>query len=219
MSYALFAFFRSNSFFFAMGTLIAWSLVYVIILFSGFQSRKQHLNAIPVFSSARNLAWEIAAALHTHVIGYYIWLILDLGIAGFAIRNLDSKKKRAIYIASIIILTPVFLLMFKHFKSLFFPSAFFIDVLMTLEYLACFKKMAPTFKLPIAALKLLGSLSAGFAYGYDQKQIAIMALLSLLFNTIYLVRCIQEKLFLKRKKASAIHPSQKHRKKHWKKKR
>ena len=90
----------------------------------------------------------------------------------------------------------IFLVFYLLFRTQVFngkeATSFAIDVLMALEFVLCAKRVSPHGKIPIAITKLLGNLFAWLYYLCNSSFVAVVGLIVLLLNTLYLAICLEE---------------------------
>lgn len=187
------SFFLDNSYFFQVATVIVWSVAYVMIIIASFLDRKEKKLASPYFCSALNVSWEAVALIKTGgFFGYIIWLTLDVFIFFFACNSL-SGRKRIIYVIGTFTSLGVFSFLFYINGHGLLFTAFFLDVIIAIDYLLHMNSISPILRIPIAVARLLGSIFAGCAYGFQFSYASAFACVSVFYNGMFLVKCIREK--------------------------
>lgn len=179
--------------------ILMWSVTYVLVIVSGIQNREEKKVAMPYFAGILNFAWE-ACALQQYqgFWGHIFWLGLDMGIVYFGFSYLPSLKCKALYAGAIYVAILALSYLFALPNGMLI-SVFVIDLILALNYLTARKKLSDKQKLPIAVTKLLGDLFAGIYYAPKLPAVAVMTILVLICNLLYVYLCYQEKMMKEKK--------------------
>lgn len=172
--------------------IICWSITYVLIIVAGIIGYKDRKVSMPYVAGILNFSWELCALLESKGFwGHTLWLLLDVGIVLLSFRCIQEKKKRVLYVVSVILAFVTLKCIFLMQLGMLF-SVFVIDLIMAAYFLIERKKLSGRLKIPIAFMKLLGDIFAGVYYAPTSKLVGILALLVFFCNTAYLCLCIGE---------------------------
>ena len=172
--------------------ILFWSITYVLIIISGFQSRRIKQVAMPYVPGVLNFTWEICALYHSHGMwGHILWLSLDLVIVYFGVRYAKNRKQQILYITSIMVCLMMLMWIFALPNGMLI-SVFVIDLIMAVSYLYRRKSLSPMLKVPIAVTKLIGDAFAGLYYATQSNLVGIIACVVFMCNASYLYLCIDE---------------------------
>ena len=172
---------------------IFWTITYLLIIVYGVKYRRSSALFMPFLAGSFNFAWEInAVTFQGFSIGCALWTFLNLFIFIHNLRLLKRWKK-IMYLVGFL---SIFLVFYLLFRTQVFngkeATSFAIDVLMALEFVLCAKRVSPHGKIPIAITKLLGNLFAWLYYLCNSSFVAVVGLIVLLLNTLYLAICLEE---------------------------
>jgi len=180
-------------------TVLFWAITYILIVLAGILSKKEKQVSMPYVAGVLNVAWEIAATIHTKGNPCFIvWFGIDVLIVVYGIFFLSSIKKKIFYCTSILLMTVLLLYSFRQYTAAFIFTVYLIDVIMAVNFVLKRKVLSKKFKVTIAATKLIGDIFAGLAFSHKYGFVKWFAIISFICNFVYLIQCIKESTYFKR---------------------
>lgn len=168
-----------------------WFITYVLIVAAGVCGKDEKKVSMPYAAGVLNLGWEACALQQSSGLwGHILWLGMDLAIVYIGFTRLSSTKQKVYYAASIYMTILILAYVFSLENGMLL-SAFAIDLVLAIAFLLDRKKLSDKLKRWIAVTKLLGDGFAGLYYGPKQPVVAVLAVLILVCNVIYLFSCFR----------------------------
>lgn len=180
-----------------------WSVTYIIIIFTAFINKNDRRFPISTLTVMINFAWEIASVFYSNFDSFsranfirFSWFFFDIFIfllLCFKVKNKLVKKKTFYrYLIVLFVLMPIFYYCFKNINYGMTISAFVIDAHMEFMFWKNRRRLDPSNRLRIGIAKILGDFFAGLYYSTIHISAAILGVVALIFDVLYIIYAIKE---------------------------
>lgn len=172
-------------------SVIMWGITYLLIVFSSKNQVGSPKRAIPLLPPILNLAWELLALVVSGGLwGHIVWFGLSILVFESCLDTM-TKKQQCFYFSVFVVSIIVLFFVYAHGGMLVF--SFIINVIMSICFLVDRKNLLKKRKVLIAITKGIGTLAATLYYMSTSISVAVMGVLIVILDVVYLVYCVREK--------------------------
>ena len=184
-------------------SILAWGITYILIVFSCKKQEGVPKRAIPLVPPLLNLSWELVALVHSQAFwGHIVWFGLSILVFDSCLMSITNLKKQLFYALLLGPIAILFSLIFMYGGML--VSSFAINVIMSICYWMDRRNLLEKRKILIATTKCIGTLAATIHYAPYSTGVAIMGIVIVVFDLMYLVFCIRENKDSKEKNKASL---------------
>lgn len=182
-----------------------WALAYAFVAISGFKNKSSNKLAMPFTSVLLNFAWEFLSIIDlirwksVGLQAWYIrgiWFVLDIPILYLCYKKMNmyttDKFFKKNFFPTLIVLVLVYAVLYQLPNGILI-SSFIINLRMEILFFTRRKKLDSTNRVPIAILKLFGSIFTGIYYSVASPLIPFLIIPAITFDVMYVVYAIKEK--------------------------
>lgn len=167
-----------------------WTITYILIAYNGIKYREEYPRLFPWFAGSLTIAWEINALIALGgAVEHIVWLSIDAIIFILNARNFKTPKNIIWYVLFTIVV--IFAMQYVFAMNGMLLSSFIIDLVIAVEFIATAKKISRHGQVIIAITKLIGDAFAWLAYFSRSTVIAVLGILVLIANILYLAYSLE----------------------------